>query len=211
MQKALSVMNLINRNEKVVPFEGRFKALIGSPILKGAWIVWGQSSNGKTRFVIQLAKYLSQFGKVAYDSLEEGVGESIRRAFVEENMLEVNGQLVIINREGYDDIVLRLRKKRSPRVIIIDSLQYMGLSFAQYKKLKDEFPYKLFIVVSHAQGKLPEGRIANKIRFDAMVKIRVEGYKAFAQSRYGTSNEPYVVWEQGARNYWGEDKEGDGQ
>ena len=35
-------------------------------------VVWGKSGNGKTSFVLQLCKELTRYGKVAYDSLEEG-------------------------------------------------------------------------------------------------------------------------------------------
>lgn len=203
MAKALSVMNLINSNPHTVRFDGPWFRLIGNPSLKGCWIVWGQSANGKTHFVLQLCKYLTLFGKVAYDSLEEGSGASIRKAFVDENMMEVHGKLIIIDNENYEELAIRLAKKKSPQTIVIDSLQYSGINFNQYKELKVKFPNKLFIFVSHAEGKLPEGRVANKIRYDVPVKIRIEGYKAFCQSRYSTNEEPYVIWEEGAQSYWG--------
>jgi hypothetical protein len=71
------------------------------------------------------------------------------------------------------------------------------MNYSDYKKLRDNFRGKLFILVSHAEGKLPEGRVAKNIRFDAMVKIWVEGYMAWPVSRYG-GGEPYIIWEEGA-------------
>ncbi len=198
-------MQLINLNTNVVEFEGAWLRLIGNPSLRGSWIVWGQSGNGKTHFVLQLCKYLTQFGRVAFNSMEEGAGASIKKAFKEEQMQEVNGKLILIDNESMDDLIIRLKKKKSPRIIAIDSLQYAGLNYAGYKALKEMFPHKLFVWVSHAEGKLPEGRVANRIRYDAAVKIRIEGYKAFAQSRYGTTSEPYVIWPEGAESYWGKE------
>jgi hypothetical protein len=207
MAKALSVMKLLNSNPKTVQFDGAFLKLIGNPSLQGSWIIWGQSGNGKTHFVLQLCKYLANFRRVAFNSMEEGAGASIRKAFEQENMLDVNGKLIIINNESSDELRERLHRKKSPHIIAIDSLQYSGINYTQYKQLLIEFPTKLFIWVSHAEGKFPEGRIANKIRYDAPVKIRVEGYKASAQSRYGTKSEPYTIWEEGAESYWGKEVE----
>lgn len=194
---------MINTNTKTVDFDGPWRRLIGDPSLQGNWIVWGQSANGKTHFVLQMCKYLTQYGRVAYNSMEEGIGESIKKAFKEEGMMEVNGKLILIDNESIDELVIRLKKKKSPKIIAIDSLQYAGITYQQYKRLKETFPGKLFIWISHAEGRLPSGRVANKIRYDVPVKIRVEGYKAFAQSRYGTSSEPYIIWPEGADSYWG--------
>lgn len=48
-----------------------------------------------------------------------------------------------------------------------------------------------------------QNKAANSVKYDAFVKIYVEGYKAFAQSRYGGGRE-YVIWKQGAEQYWGQ-------
>ena len=198
-------MQLINNNIKTVQFDGAFLKLIGHPSLYGSWIIWGQSGNGKTHFAIQVCKYLTQFDRVVYNSMEEGIGASLKKAFTEEKMMDVNGKLILLDNESIDDLIVRLKKKKSPNIIAIDSLQYAGINYAKYKVLKETFPRKLFIWISHAEGRLPAGRVANKIRYDVPVKIRVEGYKAFAQSRYGTTSEPYVIWEKGAANYWGKE------
>ncbi len=205
MKRALSVMQLINNNIKTVEFDGAFLMLIGKPSLFGSWIIWGQSGNGKTHFALQLCKYLTRFGRVAYNSMEEGFGASLKKAFKEESMLEVNGKLILLENENMEDMIIRLKKKKSPGIIAIDSLQYAGINYSQYKKMKEAFPRKLFIWISHAEGKLPEGRVANKIRYDVPVKIRIEGYKAFAQSRYGTTSESYTIWKKGAESYWGKE------
>ena len=61
-----------------------------------------------------------------------------------------------------------------------------------------------FIFTSHASGKYPEGRTANAIRYHANVKIRIEGFRAFVQSRYGGDKERfYEIYQEGAQRYWG--------
>ena len=61
----------------------------------------------------------------------------------------------------------------------------------------------------HEDKGQPKGNMAKNIRYDADIKIRVEGYKAFATTRYedsdkGEGGQDFTIWEQGAREYWAE-------
>ena len=198
--RAYSGKEILNMNFKTVEFDGEFYKLIGKPELSGTWLIWGGSANGKTRFAIQLAVYLSQFDKVVYNPLEEGITHSLKKAVKKEKAFS---NIKFLNKETLDELRARLQKQKSPRIIITDSLQYTGLKYADYIKLKEEFPKKLFIFISHAEGKEPAGRVAKSVRYDADVKIRIEGFKAFADSRYlDDPSEPYTIWEKGAEEYW---------
>jgi hypothetical protein len=197
-KRAVSVTQLLNTNLNGLDFAGEWLEAIGRPELTGTWLIWGNSGNGKTRFALQLAKYLTSFNlRVAYDSLEEGVSLSLRTAISEEGMQECSRRFILLDKEPVPELIERLSMRRSADVVIIDSVQYTGMNYSDYKKLRDNFRGKLFILVSHAEGKLPEGRVAKNIRFDAMVKIWVEGYMAWPVSRYG-GGEPYIIWEEGA-------------
>ena len=84
-------------------------------------------------------------------------------------------------------------------MVVIDSLQYLGINYKGYKQLKEEFPTKLFIMVSHANEKnQPKGATAEQVKYDAMVKIQVSQFRAKANSRYG-GGEVLTIWEEGAR------------
>jgi hypothetical protein len=182
-------------------FSGSWLDAIGSPEPSGSWIIWGNPKNGKTRFALQLAKYLCTLGlRVAYDSLEEGVSKSMRDAIMDCNLQEVSRRFTLLDKEPVTDLMDRLTRKKSPDVVIIDSIQYSGLSYAAYKSMKDKFRRKLFILVSHAEGTKPAGRVASSIRYDANVAIWVEGYTAYPAGRYG-GGEPYTIWPEGAYNY----------
>lgn len=198
MARAASLDQVLRTRFKVLPFEGEWKDSIGCPELTGSWIVWGNSGNGKTRFALQLCKYLCQFGRVAYDSLEEGVSVSLVKAIKETHMMEVRRKFVVLDKEPIDQLTERLEKPKSPDIVCVDSLQYTGMSYEQYKALKERFPKKLFIWISHADGTLPEGRVAKKVRFDSNVKVFVQAYRAEPVSRYG-GGKPYVIWEEGYR------------
>ncbi len=198
MGRAASVEQVLRTRFKVLPFDGEWKEAIGCPEMTGSWIIWGNSGNGKTRFALQLCKYLCRFGRVAYDSLEEGVSASLMKALQETSMMDVRRRFVVLDKEPIDQLMERLSKGKSPDVVCIDSLQYTGMSYEQYKALKERFPKKLFIWISHAEGVQPEGRVAKKVRFDSNVKVFVRAYRAEPVSRYG-GGKPYIVWEEGYR------------
>lgn len=201
IQRAVSVDEITRKKFIDLVLPPNFKSLLGSPERSGIWIIWGESFNGKTGFSMQLAKALTLSGKVFYNTLEEGARKSMQNAVVQQNMQEVKQRFMIGNREGIDDLKERLRRKKSPDIIFIDSLQYTGLNKKEYKALKEEFHNKLIIFISHADGKNPEGSLAKFVKYDADVKIRVEGYKAMCLSRLGGDKKPYIIWEQGAAEY----------
>lgn len=200
MKRALSIKDIRAYKPTVMEFDGRWLDSIGKPELTGSWIIWGGSANGKTRFALQLAKYLGRFGKVAYDSLEEGLSLSMQKAIGDVGMADNKRSFVLLDKESVAELEERLEKQRSAQIIIIDSLQYTGLTYADYKRLRDRFRHKLFIFVSHASGREPKGEVGKSVKYDAFVKIYVEGYVAYPQSRYG-GGKAYVIWEDGARKY----------
>ena len=201
-KSAMSITQLLSKSFRVLEFEGEWLRSLGKPELSGTWIVYGGSKNGKTAFALQLAKYLSNFAKVAYNSLEEGITESLKQAVTRTNF-ETTGAtgVSILHKETVAELRKRLQKRKSARIVFIDSLQYTRMSYSDYIKFKEEFPDKLFIYISHAEGKLPAGNVAKKVQYDANIFIRVEGYRAFPVGRYG-GGDSYTIWEQGANDYW---------
>lgn len=205
LTRAISVAQLYKTKFKIMQFEGTYKAAFGQPQLGGSWIIWGDSSNGKTSLAMQLAKYLTNFGKVIYNSFEEGVSMSFKNTVERNAMHEVAKRFIILPGESVSDLSKRLRKRYSADIIIIDSIQHAGLSRDDYKQLKHSFPNKLFIYISHAKGKLPKGEVADFIRYDSDLKIYVEGYRAFVQGRLNNSeNKPFDIWEEKAKTYYNE-------
>lgn len=208
MGRAISNKNVLTAKFEVAEFDGAFLASFGKPELRGAWIIYGGSGSGKTSFVMQVCKYLTRFRRVAYDSLEQGLSLSLQKAWERVGMEEVGNRIILLNKESLKDLRLRLSKKQSPDVVVVDSVHYwLGLKMSDYINLRNDFPDKLFIFVSHEKGGQPDGKLAQKIRYDSDIKIRVEGYKAFVTTRYevaerGEGGADFVIWEQGANDYW---------
>lgn len=205
MARALSYKNIEDYKPVELEFTGKWEASFGRPEVKGSWLVWGNSGHGKTRFTLQLCKYLCQFGKVVYNSLEEGLSKSMQNAIIQVGMKETGRRFIFLDMESLTDLERRLEKRKSPDVVIIDSLQYFRMTQKDYDRFKKKFPNKLFVFISHAKGKEPKGSIAESIRYDAFVKVWIEGYTAFPVSRYvkNGESEPFTIWTQGADDYWG--------
>lgn len=210
MSRAISNKNVLAAQFETADFDGPFLASFGRPELRGAWLIWGGSGSGKTTFTLQLCKYLAKFRRVAYDSLEQGLSLSLQKAWERVNMSEAGSNIILLDKEDHPELCARLRKRRSPDIIVVDSVQYLTKFYMdQYKALKAEFPNKLFVFISQADkaDKNPEGHIAKKIRYDADIKIRVEGYKAFVATRYevpelGEGGADFIIWQEGADAYW---------
>ena len=160
-RRALSIQNLIDYTPKTLGFTGRWLDAMGDPEPYGSWIIWGASGNGKTRFAVQLVKYLMSFEglRIAYNGLEEGMSETYRRAIIDTGLqMEKQSRYVFWDGFDYEDMMERLKRKRSPNVVVIDSLQYLNITYDQYKELVRKYPKKLFIWISHESGTEPKGR-----------------------------------------------------
>lgn len=207
MKRALTMTNLINKRDNILSFEGEWQLSFGNPARSGSWIIWGESGQGKTSFVMQLLKYLSTFDsirRVAFVSLEEGDSVTVVNTLQRVKMQEVEKKFRLYKKLDINELREVLSVQRSPDVIAIDSIQYFCLNYPAYTKLINDFPDKLFILISHADGRHPAGRSAKSIRFDAFVKVRIEGYAAFAVSRYANGeSKPFLIWQEGAQRYHG--------
>jgi len=185
-------------------FTGKWEEAFGAPECVGVWFIWGNSGNGKTSFVMQLCKELAKFGKVGYNSLEEGVSLSMQNAIQRFNMVEENRKVVFLDGESMEELSERLKKPKQPKFIVIDSFQYTQMNYKAYLKFKEMHRDKLIIFISHADGSNPSGRSAKSVMYDSSLKIWVQGYKAFSKGRFIGSTGQYTIWEEGAFKYWNE-------
>src|SRR4051794_18514646 len=104
-KRAVSVQQLLATKFKSMEFDGEWRESVGqSPQMSGIWMMWGHSGNGKTRAAIKLAKFLTRFGKVLYNSLEEGVRKSLRKAVLEMGMAQVSRRFIMVHREPLDEL-----------------------------------------------------------------------------------------------------------
>lgn len=204
MAKAIGLKQLLNKKYKLVEgLSPEIKDSLGEIEDAFTMIIWGLSGQGKTNFTIRILEELSRLcGTVAYNSLEEGHGKTMQDLAKRHDLLGKGAKMMFIDNEGYDELCVRLKRKKSPKIVVIDSIQYSNMSYEQYKQLKETFRRKILVFISHASGSEPKGSAAISIRFDAPIKVYVEGFIAFITTRYGGTKN-FVIWEQGAKAYWG--------
>ena len=201
MKRALTVSNLLSYTPDLLEFEDEWLRSFGKPECTGSILIYGMPKMGKTSFALKFAKYLTRFGSVIYDSIEEGKSQTFKLAVLRENMKEAKQRFHWLNKETVPELVERLKARRSPRIIFFDSIQFAELTFKEYKMLKETFPNKLFVFISHVDGREPDGRAAKRIKRDADVFVYIEGFRAFPEGRYG-GGESFDIWPEKAQKYW---------
>lgn len=199
-KRAISPKEFLEKEFDAITLSDKFQSLIGTPQLTGSWIIWGMSGNGKTTFALQLAKEMARHSKVLYNSFEEGVSLSLQQSFKDVNMMDVNGKFYLLDGEPIEALIGRLESDKKAKVIFIDSIQHSNLTKEQYQEMMQRFKNRLFVFISHAEGKEPAKQLAQSIRYASNVKIRVEGFVAHAQSRF-RGGQPYVISEEMARQF----------
>jgi len=208
MGKTITNKNFLRMHFETASFDGPWLRAFGRPELRGSWLIYGDSGSGKTTFNLQLAKYLTRFGHVAYDSLEQGRCGSFQNAWRFVGMEEAGSNIVIWDKKTLAEVRRDLQKRRSPDIVFIDSLHYwLGFKMNDYMNLLADFPQKLFIFVAHERTGEPKGDMAKYIRYNSDVKIHTEHFKAMVTTRFadpltGDGTDDYVIWEEGANKYW---------
>ena len=100
-----------------------------------------------------------------------------------------------------------LSKQRSPDVIMIDSIQYFeqqgGAKAPEIIRLRKKYPRKIFVFISHVDGREVEGKTAYDVKRDSFKRIYVEHFKAtFIGRGKGGSRGYYIVWAEGYQKHW---------
>lgn len=205
MARAYSPNEILAKKYKLLKWSEengkKWEAAFGNPEMSGVWFVWGQSGNGKSSFTMQLVKELATIGKVFYNALEEGTRKTMQDNLKRSDIASVKRN-VLIGKETMAEMGERISKRKRPQFYVVDSYQYARLTWKQYVDFKDKHPDVLLIFISHAEGKKPKGKAADDVRYDADLKIWVEGYKAISNGRYNPGGE-YTIWEEGSNKYWG--------
>lgn len=201
MARTLSAKQVLTIKFDTIRLGGGWDECVGEIETTGIWFIWGNSGNGKTSAVVSLCKELSAFGKVLYNSREEGVSLTMQNTLRRYGMGELGSrfQLANMSLQELDEII---SQQRSPKFVVLDSFQFMGLTYKDFRAFCEKHKNKMLIFVSRTRGRQPEGRAAISAMYDASCKIWVEGYKAFSKGRFvGTTGE-MTIWDEGAKKYW---------
>jgi hypothetical protein len=192
--RGIGINDFIGKQFKEYPFTGKWLDHIGIPEQNFKLLVFGHPKNGKTEYCIQLSKYLAGFGKVYYNSFEQGISKTLQDALKRNNMGEVSGKVIFGHKETLPQMIKRLKAQGSARFVIIDSRDYMNLTDEQYKTLITTFPRKSFILICWEKSGSPKSEYAQNIQFMVDAVVHISQFKAYPVSRFG-GNKPLVIWD----------------
>ena len=203
MARTLSAKQVLAKKFKTIELGGKWDDCIGSIGRKGVVFFWGNSGNGKTSAVVLFCKALCQLGlRGIYLSKEEGTDLTMQNTLRRLGMMDCGRLFQIDGRMSLDELSDRLAKPRSADFCVIDSVQYVQMTYKRFLEFKERHKNKLIILVSQTKGRTPDGRPATRMMYDASLKIWVEGYKAFSKGRFIGPTGEYTIWEDGAKKYW---------
>lgn len=197
-KRAYSPKEVMAKTYRMLPWGEKWQAAFGDVPENEIWFISGASASGKSSFIMQLAKELTNYGTVLYGSYEEGVSQSFKERIKRERMTERQGRFRVITEDSYEELAARLAKPKSAKFVIIDSFQDSDLTFDQAMELRKRFPRKCFIFISQEYKGQPLGKPAARLKYKAGVKVRVVGYKAYCQGRFGgEGGDGFTIWDEG--------------
>lgn len=202
--KILSVKNVEDTRHDVIPFDGEWYQAFGTPERSGCWIIYGKSGQGKSRFALLLARKFDQMGfRVLFLSLEMGYCKDFQADIREAGIYSGISSIIFSEDcDGITDLDEYLSRQRSPDVIFIDSIQYFerqcGVRAEEIINLRKKYRKKIFIFISHVDGKEVEGRTAYEVKRDSFKRIYVDGFKAEYIGRgKGGPRGFFIIWDKG--------------
>ena len=195
MPRTLGVHYIMNKVYKSLQLQGCWLDTFGAISDPFTMLVYGHPKNGNTTFMMMFAKYLTRFGKVFYNSIEEGDSKTIQDALIRCRMDELEeGKFMLGDRYFYTDLMEKLAKPNSGRFVFIDSRDFINLTCQQFKKLKATFKHKSFIIICWETAGKPSGKFAKDIEFIVDVVVHVSNFKAHPRSRFG-GNQDFIIWD----------------
>jgi predicted ATP-dependent serine protease len=202
IKKALSYADTQKAIFKTITIDSDWKPHLGTPELGNShWLIYGRPGQGKTSYALQIVKQLCTNGyKVHYNTLEEGLKLSFKMALERNNMKSATG--FNYQKESLPEFIERLNRKRQPKIIVIDSVQYFfrGLQEKHYFEFINQFKDTTFIWISGADGSKPKGRVAEAIEHDADIVVSVKDYLASIEKNRFEAYQPRIIWEEGYNN-----------
>ena len=201
--RAYNPREVSQKKYEVIKWNGQWRESFGRPAMNETWFISGASAQGKSSFVMQLAKKFCEYGKTLYVSAEEGIRQSFQRRLEMFEMNSVGRKLSIIEDPDINLLKERLSKPKSPRFIIVDSFQMANWTYQDAMELIEKFNKKSFIFISQEYKSRPMGADAVRLRYAAGVKIRVSGFMALCSGREKETagGGGFVVWDEGAIRY----------
>jgi hypothetical protein len=190
-KKQTSIINSVdftNLHFDCIGFQGKWLELIGDPSPGFTAMVYGKPKMGKSFLCVDFAGYLARnFGKVLYVAKEEKLDHTLQQKLKQKEVAHPN---LDVSDSLPDDI-------NAYDFVFLDSVNLLGLSVEDLRKLKENFPKKSFIYIFQTT-KTGNFRGANAFQHDVDIVIDVpQRGKAIQFGRYNQGGE-MLIFEQDA-------------
>lgn len=157
--------------------------LLGRMESRTTLFVYGTSGSGKSVFILKLAdEYTKKYGKCLYVSHEESLKKSLQDRTV--NFKLTSQKLFFGAHVDFEHLIDKI-KRNHYRLVIIDSLQYMQLTYEQVQELLAVFAKRkiIFCFVSFATG-YKKPKCNTDIMHACDIKLYFDAGKLTVDSRY---------------------------
>lgn len=212
LSKVHTISSIRKRNAKKLAFEGTLKDAFGLPEHNATFAIWGTTGAGKSSLIMQLAREFIRLGhRVCFNSIEMGTSSCLVEMGDREG---VNKGFNIVDGDTMEEALVRMKRKKSPKVLIIDSLNMFRkdngkyLTKADFEDFVKELKNKVLIFIIQAEGKEPKGVFLRYVAHACFCKAHVKKHKAFVISRFKQKDEeevkPYIIWYKRSQDAWGD-------
>jgi len=151
-KKIFSVKSMKEKKFHTLELDEFYAKLMGKPERKFTMMCYGESGSGKSVFLMQFSNYFAKtFGKSLYNSHEEGANQTIQDRI---NNFGIDASKLFIADAMTFDEMCTVIEKNYYRLVIIDSVKYMGFTFNQLRELRKRFANRLLCICIVDFGKV---------------------------------------------------------
>lgn len=169
----VSARELAKMRFETIGYKGRFRDVVGDPAMGFHMMVYGKPFQGKSSFVIELCKDLTQLkkGRAAYVALEEGISASMQKKIIDRQADSV---------EGLDFLGAMPSSFEGYSIVVIDSVSDRAIKRDALRELFLRNPKVCFICIFHAT-KDGSARGGLDYSHDMDIILKIEGHQSFVE------------------------------
>lgn len=182
-KEIFSIKALKEKRYDCLNLSEEYAYLMGEPEKRFIAIHYGESGSGKSVHTLRFADYFARnFGKVLYNSHEESVNKTIQSRI---NNFHIDaGGLFVANALSFERMCHYIQKNYY-RLVIIDSVKYMGFTFDQLKELRIRFAKRKLSIIMVDFGTAKYSPASGKdLLHAADIKMFFKNGRVFSESRY---------------------------
>lgn len=182
-REIFSIKALKDKKYDCLALSEEYAYLMGEPEKRFIAIHYGESGSGKSVYTLRFADYFARnHGKVLYNSHEESVNKTIQSRI---NNFHIDAGNLFVAKALSFERMCHYIEKNYYKLVIIDSVKYMGFSFDQLKELRRRFAKRKLSIILVDFGTAKYSPASGKdLLHAADVKMFFKNGRVVSESRY---------------------------